>query len=151
MVLRVAVLLCVMLAAGQAGAQPTPPQAGRVFCEQQVGFHIAPPTAVPQRYRRFIGIWSDGAWDARTCAALIVESVRGDGTASIVYVFGPLSSAARVPGGVLHGTGVIRGGELRFQNSDGTQFAFRPTIVDLAGRMTAPGGQSYQAIFKKSF
>jgi hypothetical protein len=50
----------------------------------------------------------------------------------------------------LHGTGIIRDGELRFQNSDSTQFAFRPGIADLIGRMTTPSGQSYQAAFKKT-
>ena len=73
-----------------------------------------------------------------------------DGTAAIIYAYGPLGSSARVIGGTLHGTGIIRDGELRFQNSDGTQFAFRPGIADLIGRMTTPSGQSYQATFKKT-
>jgi len=84
------------------------------------------------------------------CAALIVESVQPDGTASILYVYGPMGSGTRRPGGVLHGTGVIRDGELRFQNSDGTQFAFRPLYADLDGRLTTPQGQNYQAVFKKT-
>ena len=79
-----------------------------------------------------------------------VDNVDPDGAASITYVFGPLGSSARVPGGTLHGIGVIRDGELRFQNSDGTQFAFRPGIVDLVGRMTTPNGQSHEAAFKKT-
>jgi len=90
------------------------------------------------------------AWDANTCAALIVDNIDPGGTASIVYVHGPLGSSTRVRGGVLHGTGIIRDGELRFQNSDGTQFAFRPGIADLVGRMTTPNGQSYEATFKKT-
>jgi hypothetical protein len=61
-----------------------------------------------------------------------------------------MSSSARQPGGILRGTGVIRDGELRFQNSDGSQFAFRPLYADLDGRLTTPKGQSYQAIFKKT-
>ena len=88
--------------------------------------------------------------EADECAALIVENVDPDGTASIIYTFGPMGSGVRAPGGVLHGTGIIRDGELRFQNSDGTQFALRPGIVDLLGRMTTPGGQSYEAVFKKT-
>src|SRR5437016_4304481 len=63
---------------------------------------------------------------------------------------GQTRSTGRVAGGILHGTGIIRDGELRFQNSDGTQFAFRPGIADLIGRMTTPNGQSYEAAFKKS-
>ena len=143
-----------LLAATSAAPQPPPPlgepQAGRVFCEQSVSYRIADPSTVPEPSRRFLGVWSDAAWDANTCAALIVDNVDPDGTASITYVFGPLGSSARVPGGVLHGTGVIRDGELRFQNSEGTQFTFRPGIVDLVGRMTTPNGHSYEAAFKKT-
>jgi hypothetical protein len=144
----------VLLAAASAHAQGPPPiaepQTGRIFCEQSVSYRIADPMKVPEPYRRFLGAWSDAAWDTNTCAALIVDNVDPDGTASIMYVYGPLGSSARVPGGVLHGTGIIRDGELRFQNSDGTQFAFRPGIADLVGRMTAPNGQSYEAAFKKT-
>ena len=57
---------------------------------------------------------------------------------------------ARIPGGVLNGTGIVQDGELRFQNSDGSQFAFRPLYADLDGRLTTPQGQSYQTIFKKT-
>jgi hypothetical protein len=129
---------------------PAAPETGRVFCEQSVDYHIADPMSVPEPYRRFLGAWSDAAWDPNTCAALIVDNVEPDGTASITYVYGPLGSSSRVPGGQLHGMGVIRDGELRFQNSDGTQFGFRPGIADLIGHMTTPNGQSYDATFKKT-
>jgi hypothetical protein len=143
--------LAVVASAGALPAPPAEPQAGRVFCEQNVSYRLAEPSTVPEAYRRFLGAWSDAAWNANTCAALIVDNVDPDGTASIIYVYGPLGSGARVPGGILHGTGVIRDGELRFQNSDGTQFAFRPGIADLVGRMTTPGAQTYEAAFKKTF
>jgi hypothetical protein len=143
-----------LLASASAAAQTPPavgePQPGRVFCEQNVSYRVADPSSVPEPYRRFLGVWSDAAWDANTCAALIVDNIDPDGTASIIYVFGPLGSSARVPGRILHGTGIVRDSELRFQNSDGTQFAFRPGIVDLVGRMIAPNGQSYEATFKKT-
>ena len=54
-------------------------------------------------------------------------------------------------GGVLHGTGIVRDGELRFQNNDGSQYSFKPFYADLAGRLTTPQGQSYEAIFKKTY
>jgi hypothetical protein len=152
--LAFALSISLVLAAGSAAAQaPAPaadPEPGRVFCEESVNYRVADPATVPEPYRRFLGAWSDAAWDANTCAALIVENIDPDGTASITYAYGPLGSGARVSGGVLHGTGVIRDGELRFQNSDGTQFAFRPGSVDLVGRMTTPNGQSYESVFKKT-
>ena len=122
----------------------------RVFCEQPVSVRLADPDAVAERFRPFIGIWSDASWTPLLCAALIVENVAPDGTATILYVFGPMGSNARSPGGVLQGTGMIRDGELRFQNSDGSQFAFRPLYADLDGRLTTPKNQSYQAVFKRS-
>ena len=130
-----------------ATGQPRP---GREFCDQNVTYRIADPATVLQPYRGFLGAWSDATWDPNSCAALIVDNIEPDGTASIIYVFGPLGSIGRVTGGRLHGTGIIRDGELRFQNSDGTQFAFRPGIADLIGRMTTPSGQSYEAAFKKA-
>ncbi len=51
---------------------------------------------------------------------------------------------------ILQGTGIVGDGELRFQNSDGSQFAFRPLYADLEGHLTTPKGQSYQAIFKQT-
>jgi hypothetical protein len=155
MICRLMVFFCLLLAAAASvGAQVAPsaePLAGRVFCEQNVSYRLADPSTVPDPYRRFLGVWSDAAWDANTCAALIVDTIDPDGTASIIYVYGPLGSSARLRGGVLHGTGVIRDGELRFQNSDGTQFAFRPGLVDLVGRITTPNAQSHEAAFKKTF
>jgi hypothetical protein len=146
-------LLFLLSAAASASAQAPPSaqlEAGRVFCDQSVSYRIVDPVTVPESYRRFLGVWSDASWDPNTCAALIVDNVDPDGTASIIYVYGPLGSSARTPGGVLHGTGIIRDGELRFQNSDGTQFSFRPGIADLIGRMTTPNSRSYEATFKKT-
>jgi hypothetical protein len=135
-------------------AAPAPPVAGpaaeRVFCDQTVAVHFIDPAVIPNSYRQFVGMWSDASWTPQLCAALIVENVQPDGTAALVYVFGPMGSNTQRPGGVLHGTGVIRDGELRFQNSDGSQFAFRPLYGDLNGRLTTPQGQSHQAVFKKT-
>jgi hypothetical protein len=143
-------VLCIAAASAQLTQTSGEPQPTRVFCEQSVGYRVSDPSTVPESYRRFLGAWSDAAWDANTCAALIVENIDPDGSASVIYAYGPLGSSGRVGGGTLHGTGVIRDGELRFQNSDGTQFVFRPGIADLIGRMTTPSGQSYEATFKKT-
>jgi hypothetical protein len=125
-------------------------QPGRTFCGQTVAYHLADPMSVPEQYRRFVGVWSDAAWDAKTCAALIVEDVKPDGTGSLIYIYGPEGSNSSVPGGVLHGTGVIRNGQLRFQNSDASQYAFRPGLIDMTGHWINPQGQSFQATFKST-
>jgi hypothetical protein len=74
--------------------------------------------------------------------------VQADGHASIIYILGPEGSESTVSGAVLHGTGVVRDGELRFQNSDGSQYAFRPGLVDMVGHWVDPKGESFQATFK---
>jgi hypothetical protein len=133
-----------------AAVAPKSAPSARVFCEQAVTVQLAEPAAVAERFWPFVGIWSDASWTPQLCAALIVENVAPDGTATIRYVFGPMGSNPRGAGGVLQGTGIIRDGELRFQNSDGSQFAFRPLYSDLDGHLTTPRDQSYQAIFKKT-
>lgn len=143
-------LACLLLWTPALAQEPPAAQSSRVFCEQSVSYRLADKAQVPERFRRFVGVWSDAAWGVGSCAALIVENVRPDATASIVYVYGPLGSNGAGPGGVLHGTGVIRNGELLFQNSDGSQFAFRLGIVDLQGRLTTPKGRTFTAIFKQT-
>jgi hypothetical protein len=127
----------------------------RAFCDQNVAFRIDDPVSAPEQYRPFVGVWSDAAWDARTCAALVVQRVAPDGKASIVYIYGPEGARALVPGAVLRGTGVIKDGELRFQNSDGSQYAFRPRVVDavvigMVGHWINAKGESFQATFKQT-
>lgn len=137
-------------ASSSAPATGAPAAPERVFCGQAVNLNLADPDAVPERYRKFIGIWSDASWTPSLCAALIVANVTPDGTASILYVFGPLSANPHAPGGVLRGAGIIRDGELRFQSSDGSQFAFRPLYADLDGHLTTPKGEAYEATFKQT-
>jgi hypothetical protein len=138
-------------------AQPARPatassaQTGRVFCDQNVNAQPADPASVPDRYRPFVGIFSDADWNPQTCAALIVETVANDGTATITYAFGPIGSGGKATGGVLHGTGVVKDGALMFQNNDGSQYVFQPFYSDLAGKWTTPKGQTYEAVFKRAF
>ena len=143
--------------AGYSPAAPPPPvpsqeQAStRVLCDQSVSFRLAAGAAAAENYRPFIGVFTDAAWTPALCAALVVETVQSDGTASVIYAYGPMGSNTRGKGGVLHGTGVVRDGELMFQNSDGSQYTFRPLYSDLEGRLTTPQGQRYDALFKKSY
>jgi hypothetical protein len=140
--------------------QPPPPPSSappgaaapsRVFCGQSVTYSVADPASTPEPYRQFLGIWSDAAWTPQLCAALIVESVAGDGTATLSYAFGPAGSGNLKPGGILHGTGIVQDGELKFQNSDGSQYGFKPFYSDLVGHLTTAKGETYEAIFKKTF
>ena len=73
------------------------PATQRVFCDQPVTVRVADRDGIPEPYRQFLGIWSDAAWTPQLCAALVVESVQPDGTASIVYAFGPMGSNTVAP------------------------------------------------------
>ena len=81
------VLVSLTLWAAAAWAQAPPasgePELGRVFCDQSLTYRIAEPATVPEPYRVFLGPWSDAAWDANTCAALVVENIDPDGTAAV--------------------------------------------------------------------
>jgi len=134
-----------------AAAPPTEVGPNRDFCGQTVSYQLADPASVPAPYRQFIGLWSDAAWTPELCAALIVESVAPDGTATITYAFGPIGSGNQKPGGILHGTGIIQDDELKFQNNDGSQYGFKPFYSDLVGHLTTAKGDTYEAIFKKTF
>ena len=137
---------------GQPSPPPIAPTApARGFCGQSVTAQPANPSTVPERFRPYVGIFSDADWNPTTCAALIVENIADDGTAMITYVFGPLASGGKPAGGVLHGTGIVKDGALLFQNNDGSQYAFQPFYSDLAGKWTTPKGQTHQAIFKRSY
>ena len=43
---------------------------------------------VPERFRRFLGVWS-GSWNGDSCGALAVLTVTADGTASVIYAWDP--------------------------------------------------------------
>src|SRR5579863_2372535 len=51
--------------AAQPSAPPAPAatSAGRVFCDQNVSVQPADPASVPDRYRPFVGIFSDADWN----------------------------------------------------------------------------------------
>jgi hypothetical protein len=135
----------------QIPAPPADSGPSRVFCGQTVTYRVADPGSAPEAYRPFIGLWSDAAWTPQLCAALIVESIGNDGAVTVTYAFGPIGSGNQKSGGILHGTGVVQDGELKFQNNDGSQFAFKPFYSDLVGHLVTPKGDTYEAIFKKTF
>src|SRR6516164_1054764 len=95
----VGVILCGSAAALAETPPAEAPSTARVFCGQSVDFRLAGPANLPAPLWRFLGVWSDAAWDMRTCAALIVVDITADGTASILYVWGPLGSGEPSRGG----------------------------------------------------
>src|ERR1051325_2022850 len=54
--------------AGSLTPLPEPETTARIFCRQPVTVRIADRESVPERYRRFVGMWSDAAWTSQLCA-----------------------------------------------------------------------------------
>jgi hypothetical protein len=95
------------------------------LCDQKVDY-IINATGVAEQYRPFVGLWT-GSWNnsGRLCGGLVVETVRSDGTADLVYIYGPGRSNSRVQGKQQRRTGHFdAGGTLTFQDDEGSNFAF---------------------------
>jgi Trypsin-like peptidase domain len=83
----------------------------------------------------FLGVWS-GNWNnsGRLCGGLIVEKVRSDGTAELIYVYGPTQPGSKLAWKQQRRTGVLNNGKLSFQDDQGSTFVF-----DLIGSGTLNG------------
>ena len=81
----------------------------------------------------FLGIWT-GNWNnaGRLCGGLIVEKVRPNGTAEILYVYGPSQPGSKLAWKQQRRTGLLdEAGRLSFQDDQGSTFRF-----DLMGPST---------------
>lgn len=90
---------------------PLPRYAAKL-CDVAVAYNIYPPAAgVPDNVRAFSGLWT-GKWDYGLCAALIVESVQANGTASLIYINGSLGGERSIKPGATRFIGKIDGNKL---------------------------------------
>jgi S1-C subfamily serine protease len=81
----------------------------------------------------FLGVWS-GNWNnsGQLCGGLIVEKVHSDGTAELIYVYGPTQPGSKLNWKQQRRTGVLSNeGKLSFQDEQGSTFVF-----DLVGSGT---------------
>jgi dienelactone hydrolase len=122
----------------------------------------APGPDVPPELAKFAGVWGNGAWDGVLAHVLVVEQVRPDGEARVVYGYGDAPDwnvsrgharvSARVEGGALIFD--LRGGrvrvEYRFEGDSlrgtytiggrvSTVTLTRTTVADLATTPVPPG------------
>src|SRR5581483_1707967 len=72
-----------------------------------------------------LGVWA-GNWNnsARLCGGLIVESLHGDGTAEVIYVYGPSQPESRLAWKQQRRIGVVKEGRLTFEDDQGSLFVF---------------------------
>jgi S1-C subfamily serine protease len=79
-----------------------------------------------ERRSGFLGVWS-GNWNnaGRLCGGLIVEKVHSDGTAEVVYVYGPNQPGSKLAWKQQRRTGVLSNdGKLSFHDDQGGIFIF---------------------------
>lgn len=82
------------------------------LCGVPIAYNVYPPAAeVPQNIRAFSGVWI-GKWDYGMCSALIVESVRADGGATLIYVNGSMGGEYSIKAGAVRFVGKIDGNKL---------------------------------------
>lgn len=49
---------------------------------------VAPGTDVPDAMRQLSGVWANGSWNGGRCGALVVEAIKPEGSATVVYSWG---------------------------------------------------------------
>lgn len=150
------VLAVVLTLTSLVSAQPAVPLPADVTVE-------APGPDVSPELAKFASVWGNGAWDGLLAHVLVVEQVRPDGQAPVVYAYGDAPDwnvtrgharvTARVEGGAL--TFDLRGGRVRVQyrfegeslrgtytigDRVSTVTLVRTTVADLA-KTPAPPGQ----------
>ena len=81
---------------------------------------------------RFLGVWT-GNWNnsGRLCGALIVESIAANGSAKLIYVYGPSRPGSKLEWKRQRATGILDGDELSFQDDQGSTFSFYHSESDM--------------------
>jgi hypothetical protein len=119
--------------------EPMAPQTVTTLCGVPVAYTIKPPAAdVPADLAAFSGTWF-GAWNYGMCAALVVESIRADGTATVIYVNGA-HAADGFKAGSMRFAAIVRGGHL---SDGGTTTSFEAAMVgpdELSAKRIGPPG-----------
>ncbi len=114
------------------------PQNTTSLCGVPVAYSVYPPApGVPQNVRAFSGVWV-GKWDYGMCSALIVESVRADGSATLIYVNGSMGGEYSMKSGAIRFAGKIDGAKL----SNGQKAYFTEYVMvgpnELKGAYSVP-------------
>jgi hypothetical protein len=104
-------------------AHPSRISSSTVICGRPISY-VIDATGATQPYRSFLGVWTGAAWNSRICGGLIVQSVDNDGSARIIYVYGPLPGA-QFPWKQQSPSALIRYGQLTFQDEENGNFSFR--------------------------
>lgn len=146
--------LCAHRAAAQSeigaieAAQPRRIASTINICGKPVDFVIE-ATGVPAAYRGFLGVWTGAAWNSRVCGGLIVRRVESDGSADIVYIYGPLPGE-KFLWKAQHPAATISARKLTFEDEEEGSFVFNQTYDNtLHGLFTGKEGAKLDAILTR--
>jgi hypothetical protein len=118
-----------------------------VICGRAVHY-VIDATGVAEPNRSFLGVWTGTMWNSRICGGLIVAGADNDGTARIIFIYGPLAGSnfswkQQSP------PAVIRNGQLTFQEEAG-RFVFSQSASNvLQGHFTSARGVALYATLTK--
>jgi hypothetical protein len=129
-------------------ARPKRHAGSSVICGRTVDY-VVDATGVADPYRAFLGVWTGATWNSRICGGLIVAGADNNGTARIIYVYGPLAGS-NFSWKQQNPPAVIRDGQLTFQDEEAGKFSFRlnaPNI--LQGHFTSAHGVALDAVLTK--
>lgn len=108
-------------------------------CEQTVNYTLTPPASdVPPNVRAFSGIWS-GKWEGHLCSVLVVESVKSDGTAALLYINGSVGGQYAVKAGNARFAATIVGNKLTSKGRTLTWEFVLQSPTQLSATRTGPG------------
>ena len=100
---------------------------------------------------RYLGVWV-GNWNSsdRLCGGLIVEKIRDDRTAEIIYVYGPSKPGSRLTWKQQHRTGFLTNdGKLSFRDDQGSMFVFDIVGSDMLNATFSGGTGRLAGSFQK--
>lgn len=126
-----------------------PRQRNAILCGQPVGYTIN-KADTPAEYSKFLGTWT-GNWNnvSKICGGLIVEKVKPDGIAEIIYVYGPSSISRPFPWKQQKIIAQIHFDDMSFIDDQGNRFLFGAEKTGLfSGAFFSPSGKLYSSFEK---
>jgi len=117
----------------------TPPDTSASLCGKLTSYR----SIASYGQQGLVGVWS-GNWSSRVCGGLIVEGMRSDGRADIVYVF-----VASSRPGEFRQPADVDGNVLQFVDPDGGHFTFALVGSSLAARFVSSKGSELDTVFTR--
>lgn len=133
-------------AATELRAQPLSMQ-NAIVCGKAIEYTSDPSSIATS----WIGVWT-GHWNnsGQLCGALIVRGISSDGSAEVIYVYGPTRPGTRFSWTQQHRVGQLTGDTLSFSDNQGSTFRFSSAGSSALDASFTGGSGSLHGVFRKS-